>query len=98
MFVTFQNKTNQKSYSLLLSHHFKASKRKVSQSTAIEKLVLFLEIIDGNFVVECDGLRLLDVAQGGNIKHHPTHIIRVTPDLIKQLEHQSNIVQTQKVY
>ena len=38
----------------------------------------------GYLIIECDGLGLLDIAQGGHIKHHPVHIVGVTSDLSKQ--------------
>ena len=55
-------------------------------------LRLFVSIISiihivysfGHLVIQCDGLRLLDVAQGGHIKQHPIHIIGVTSNLSKQ--------------
>ena len=67
----------------LSPHHFKPSQRKVSQSSRIKQLIRSPEVLDVDGVVEDDALGVLDVAQRGNIKLHPAHIIRVTPNLEK---------------
>ena len=66
-------------------HHFKSSKRKVSKSSSIKYLIFSLEVPDCDVIVKDDGLCLLDVAQGGHVKHHPALVIRVTANLFKQV-------------
>ena len=46
------------------SYQFKASQREVPQCSTVKKLVLFFQVVDGDGVVQCDGLTLLNVAQG----------------------------------
>lgn len=47
-------------------------------------LLLYIVYSFGYLVIECDGLGLLDITQGGHIKQHPVHIIGITSDLSKQ--------------
>ena len=66
---------------LKASDHFKSSQREVSQSSSIKHLILPLQVPDGDVIVKDDGLCLLDVAQGGDIKHHAAHVVGVTSNL-----------------
>ena len=60
---------------MLSFHHFKSSKRKVSKCSSIKYLIFPLKVSDCDIVVKDDGLCLLDVAEGGHVKHHAALVI-----------------------
>ena len=65
------------------SYHLKAGKGEVAERASVEDLVPLVEVVDGDLVVEGDGLGLLDVAQGRHIKQHPVIVVGVTSNLSK---------------
>ena len=64
-----------------IDYHFKASQREISKSSSIKHFVLSFKVFDCDVIVQDDGLGLLDVTQGGHIKHHAAHVVGVTPNL-----------------
>ena len=68
------------SYSFL-NYHFKAGKRKISESAGIEHLVAPPQILDVYGVVEDDRLGVLDVAKGGHVEHHPHIVVGIAANL-----------------
>ena len=64
-----------------VTYHFKTSQWEVSKCSRVKELIIGLQLLNVDRIVKDDGLRLLDVAKGGDVKLHPAHVIRVTPDL-----------------
>ena len=64
-----------------LPYHLKASQRKVSQLSILQYCVLRWETVDGDLIVQDDGLGALDVAKGGHREHHPAVVIGITTNL-----------------
>ena len=62
-------------------YHFKTSQGKVSQGTSLKELIFLSEIPDFHIIVKDDGLGVLDVAKGGDIKHHPFIVVGIASNL-----------------